>query len=86
VKEGLQGKVPRRFKQTTDSQHDDPIAANLLDRDFTAAAPNPSRKVIFDVSSRGRRAETGWCRRPTGQVRPPTPHQGRNGAEAAPVL
>jgi transposase InsO family protein len=38
--EGLQGKVPRRFKQTTDSQHDDPIAANLLDRDFTAAAPN----------------------------------------------
>jgi len=38
--EGLQGKVPKRFKQTTDSDHDDPIAANLLDRDFTAAAPN----------------------------------------------
>ena len=38
--EGLQGRVPRRFKQTTDSKHDDPIAANLLDRDFTAAAPN----------------------------------------------
>jgi len=38
--EGLQGKVPRRFKQTTDSEHDDPIAANLLDRDFTAAAAN----------------------------------------------
>jgi putative transposase len=38
--EGLQGKVPRRFKQTTDSKHDDPIAANLLDRDFTAGAPN----------------------------------------------
>ena len=38
--EGLQGKVPKRFKQTTDSQHDDPIAANLLDRNFTAAAPN----------------------------------------------
>jgi putative transposase len=38
--EGLQGKVAKRFKQTTDSQHDDPIAANLLDRDFTAAAPN----------------------------------------------
>jgi putative transposase len=38
--EGLQGKVPKRFKQTTDSQHDDPIAAHLLDRDFTAAAPN----------------------------------------------
>jgi hypothetical protein len=38
--EGLQGKVPKRFKQTTDSHHDDPIAVNLLDRDFTAAAPN----------------------------------------------
>src|SRR6187401_1249897 len=38
--EGLQGKVPKRFKQTTNSDHDDPIAANVLDRDFTAAAPN----------------------------------------------
>src|SRR4029079_2566749 len=38
--EGLHGKIPKRFKQTTDSQHNDPIAANLLDRDFTAAAPN----------------------------------------------
>jgi transposase InsO family protein len=38
--EQIQGKVPKRFKQTTDSQHDDPIAANVLDRDFTAAAPN----------------------------------------------
>ncbi len=38
--EGIQGKMPKRFKQTTDSQHADPIAANLLERDFTAAAPN----------------------------------------------
>ena len=38
--EQIQGKIPKRFKQTTNSQHDDPIAANLLDRDFTAAAPN----------------------------------------------
>jgi putative transposase len=37
---GLQGKLPKRFKQTTNSDHADPIAANLLDRDFTAAAPN----------------------------------------------
>ena len=36
----IQGRMPRRFKQTTHSDHDDPIAANLLDRDFTAAAPN----------------------------------------------
>jgi putative transposase len=38
--EQIHGHVPKRFKQTTDSDHDDPIAANLLDRDFTAAAPN----------------------------------------------
>jgi putative transposase len=30
--EGLQGKVPKRFKQTTNSDHDDAIAANLLER------------------------------------------------------
>ena len=38
--EAIQGQVPKRFKHTTDSKHNDPIAANLLDRDFTAAAPN----------------------------------------------
>ena len=38
--EQIQGKVPKRFKHTTKSDHDDPIAANVLDRDFTAAAPN----------------------------------------------
>ena len=38
--EGLRGKVPRRFTPTTNSDHGDPIAANLLDRAFTAAAPN----------------------------------------------
>jgi putative transposase len=38
--EDIQGRVPKRFKTTTMSDHDDPIAANILDRDFTAAAPN----------------------------------------------
>ena len=38
--ERIQGQVPKRFKQTTNSDHQDPIAANLLDREFTAAAPN----------------------------------------------
>jgi putative transposase len=36
----IRGKVPKRFTQTTNSHHDDPIAANVLDRDFTAAGPN----------------------------------------------
>jgi len=38
--DGIQGWVPKRFKATTMSDHEDPIAANVLDRDFTAAAPN----------------------------------------------
>jgi transposase InsO family protein len=38
--ERIQGKIPKRFKQTPNSEHDDPIAPNVLDRDFTAAAPN----------------------------------------------
>lgn len=38
--EGLPGKVSKRFKPTTNSDHADPIAATLLDRTFTAAAPN----------------------------------------------
>jgi putative transposase len=38
--EGLQGRVPKRFKRTTMSDHDDPVAANLLDQQFAAAAPN----------------------------------------------
>ena len=52
--EQIQGKVPKRFKHTTKSDHDDPIAANVLDRDFTAAGPNqrwfgdPTEFVIGD--------------------------------------
>jgi putative transposase len=30
----------RRFRRTTDSNHDQPIAANLLAQDFSATAPN----------------------------------------------
>ena len=38
--DGLVGRVRKRFKGTTMSDHDDPIAANLLNRQFVAAAPN----------------------------------------------
>ena len=37
---GLQARLRKRYKVTTMSDHDQPVAANLLDRDFTAAAPN----------------------------------------------
>jgi transposase InsO family protein len=36
----LVARVRRRYKCTTMSDHDQPVAANLLDRQFDAAAPN----------------------------------------------
>jgi putative transposase len=38
--DGLQARTPKRFVCTTDSDHDLPVAANLLHREFTAEAPN----------------------------------------------
>ena len=46
--EGIQGKVRRRFKTTTMSDHADPIAPNVLARDFTAAGPN--QRWVGDTS------------------------------------
>ncbi len=38
--EGLVGRARRRFRCTTDSNHNLPVATNLLGREFTAEAPN----------------------------------------------
>ena len=38
--DGLKARVPKRFRCTTNSAHDLPVAANLLNREFTADAPN----------------------------------------------
>jgi putative transposase len=38
--DGLKARVRKRFKCTTMSDHDQPVAANLLDRQFTADTPN----------------------------------------------
>jgi putative transposase len=46
--EGLQGRAPTRCTTTTMSDHDDPIAANLLDRQFAADAPN--RRWVSDTT------------------------------------
>jgi putative transposase len=37
---GIWPKTRRKFKPTTDSKHNLPVAENLLDRDFTPAGPN----------------------------------------------
>jgi transposase InsO family protein len=38
--DGLKARVRKRYKVTTDSDHDQPIAANLLQQTFTADRPN----------------------------------------------
>ena len=38
--EGLKARARKRFKMTTMSDHDQPVAANLLDRQFEAQSPN----------------------------------------------
>ena len=38
--EGLQARARKRYHVTTMSDHDQPVAGNLLDRQFAAAAPN----------------------------------------------
>ena len=54
--DGLQARARKRYKVTTMSDHDQPVAANLLDRQFTAAAPNQrwvSDTTEFVVGSSG---------------------------------
>jgi putative transposase len=38
--EGIEGQRKRRFRVTTDSRHSLPVAANQLNRNFAASAPN----------------------------------------------
>jgi transposase InsO family protein len=45
----IRAKTRKRYvPRTTDSRHDRPVADNLLERDFTAAAPN--RKWVADIT------------------------------------
>jgi putative transposase len=44
----LIGRTRRRFRCTTDSAHDMPVAANLLDREFHATEPN--RRWVGDTT------------------------------------
>lgn len=46
---GLQAVHKRHHVCTTDSQHSDPVAPNLLQRNFTAPAPN--RKWLTDITA-----------------------------------
>jgi transposase InsO family protein len=52
----LQGRTRRAFVTTTDGHHDQPVAPNVLDRDFTATAPN--QRWVGDVTYL--RTPEGW--------------------------
>lgn len=45
---GLKAKQAKKFKATTDSKHNLPVADNLLQQDFTAAKPN--EKWVSDIT------------------------------------
>jgi len=46
--EGLRARPRKRFKNTTMSEHDQPVAANVLDRNFVATTPN--QKWVGDTT------------------------------------
>jgi transposase InsO family protein len=45
---GIRSKVARKFKATTNSRHNLPVADNLLNREFASTAPN--QKWVSDIS------------------------------------
>jgi len=54
--EGLRSKVAKKFKATTNSQHNLPVTENLLNREFTATRPN--QKMVSDITYLW--TEEGW--------------------------
>lgn len=53
---GIQAKAKRKFKATTNSNHNLPVAPNLLEQNFDADAPN--RKWVSDITYIW--TEEGW--------------------------
>ena len=55
-KAGLRSKIRRKYRVTTDSRHNLPVAPNLLERNFTAEAPD--RVWVSDITYLNTRS--GW--------------------------
>jgi transposase InsO family protein len=56
AEEGIVGRQKRAFKKTTDSNHDSPIADNVLNRDFEVDAPD--KAWVADITYI--RTHQGW--------------------------
>lgn len=54
--EGIRSKLAKKFKATTNSRHNLPVAENLLNRDFSATKPN--QKMVSDLTYLW--TEEGW--------------------------
>ena len=55
-RQGLRAKAAKKFKATTNSRHNLPVAPNLLQQDFTATGPN--QKYVGDITYLW--TEEGW--------------------------
>jgi putative transposase len=55
-RQGLRAKAAKKFKATTNSKHNLPVAPNLLQQDFSASAPN--QKYVGDITYLW--TEAGW--------------------------
>jgi putative transposase len=54
--EHIRSKVVKKYKATTNSKHDLPVAENILNREFTASKPN--QKMVSDITYVW--TEEGW--------------------------
>lgn len=55
--DGLRSKQKRKFRGTTDSKHDEPVAPNILDRQFSVDEPN--RVWVSDITYLW--TQSGWA-------------------------
>jgi len=50
--EGIRSKMANKYKTTTNSKHNLPVADNILNREFTADKPN--QKMVSDITVNGK--------------------------------